>query len=471
MFRNLAVVVSALAAFPFGVLPAFAEKRVALVIGNANYINVARLINSSSDARLMADTLKGVGFTLIGDDAQIDLDEAGLRRVVQAFGNALQGADVGLFYFAGHGVQVRDTNYLVPVGANPTKEADIDFQMLDVNLVLRQMENAGTKLNIVILDACRNNPFGGRGLRATSNGLAQMQAPEGTLISYATQPGSVAQDGTDGNSPYTKALTQVMLRPGLGIFDAFNEVGLAVKTATGGAQQPWLSSSPITGTFYFAGPTSPGPTTPSATDPAAQAWNAIQNTTSIAILEEFLRTYGDSPFARFARARIDELKKSQSAAIAPPAPAAPPQFNAAMFPQMSGLKPLPAAKERTLKPSDSFKECDQCPVVVVVPSGSFMMGSPDNELGRLPIEGPQHSVIIGKPFAIGKFEVTVDQFGTFVKDTGYETGSKCLTLEDGLIAERAGRNWFSPGFAQTGAHPVTCISWTDAKAYLSWLSQ
>jgi uncharacterized caspase-like protein len=96
----------------------------------------------------------------------------------------------------------------VPVGANPTREADIDFQMLDTNLVLRQMEGSGTKLNLVILDACRNNPFGGRGLRATSGGLAQMQAPEGTLISFATQPGNVAQDGNDGNSPYTKALSR-----------------------------------------------------------------------------------------------------------------------------------------------------------------------------------------------------------------------------------------------------------------------
>src|ERR1700680_2903637 len=141
--------------------------------------------------------------------------------------------------------------------------------MLDTNLVMRQMEGAGTRLNIVILDACRNNPFGGRGLvvdrareaentrlRATNAGLAQMQAPEGTLISFATQPGSVAQDGAGGNSPYAKALALEMRRPGLDIFQTFNQVGLAVKRETGGSQLPWVSTSPIDGSFYFV--TAPG---------------------------------------------------------------------------------------------------------------------------------------------------------------------------------------------------------------------
>jgi hypothetical protein len=166
----------------------------------------------------------------------------------------VQGADVALFYYAGHGVQVSGANYLVPVNANPTREADVDFQMTDVNLVLRQMQGSGTRLNMVILDACRNNPFGARGLRAADGGLAQMRAPEGTLISYATQPGNVAQDGSGGHSPYTKALAATIRQSGLDIFQTFNQVGLAVKRETGGSQQPWVSSSPIDGTFYFVAP-------------------------------------------------------------------------------------------------------------------------------------------------------------------------------------------------------------------------
>ena len=146
--------------------PAAAEKRVALVVGNSAYQSVPRLDNPRNDALLVADTLNRLGFTLVGGGAQVDLDKTQFDSVVQRFGNQLIGADVALFYYAGHGLQVRGTNYLVPVTANPTRETDVDFQMVDVALVLRQMEGAGTKLNLVILDACRNNPFGGRGLRA-----------------------------------------------------------------------------------------------------------------------------------------------------------------------------------------------------------------------------------------------------------------------------------------------------------------
>ncbi len=227
---------------------------MALVVGNASYRNVTTLDNPVNDAKLMADTLHSLGFTLIGGGAQLDLDKGGLDEAVQSFGNQIQGADVAMFYYAGHGVQVNGSNYLVPINANATREADVDFQMLNVASVLRQMEASGTRLNLVILDACRNNPFGARGLRSTSRGLAQIQAPEGTLISYATQPGDVASDGADGNSPFTKALAQTIRRPGLDIFHTFNEVGLAVKRSTGGVQQPWVSSSPIDGNFYFVAP-------------------------------------------------------------------------------------------------------------------------------------------------------------------------------------------------------------------------
>ena len=234
--------------------PAAAEKRVALVIGNSAYQNVTRLDNPRNDAALMAETLAGLGFTLIGGRAQLDLDKPAMDLAVQNFGRQVQGADVALFYYAGHGVQVSGANYLVPVSANPTREADVDFQMVDVNLVLRQMQGSGTRLNMVILDACRNNPFGARGLRASDGGLAQMRAPEGTLISYATQPGNVALDGTDGHSPYTRALATTIKQAGLDIFQTFNQVGLAVKRQTGGSQQPWVSSSPIDGNFYFVAP-------------------------------------------------------------------------------------------------------------------------------------------------------------------------------------------------------------------------
>jgi len=251
--RALRVGMVAVVAVLVPLTAALAEKRVALVVGNSAYRHVSQLANPDNDARLIADTLSSLGFTLIGGGVQLDLDKPSFDRVVQRFGERLLGADVGLFYYAGHGVQVEGANYLVPVDANPKRKTDVDFQMLDTRLVLRQMEGAGTRLNVVILDACRNNPFGGRGLRSANGGLAQMQAPEGTLISFATQPGNVAVDGNDGHSPFTRALAATIRRPGLDQFETFNDVGLAVKQATGGTQQPWLSSSPIAGKFYFAG--------------------------------------------------------------------------------------------------------------------------------------------------------------------------------------------------------------------------
>jgi hypothetical protein len=317
-----------LAGLLLSIAPAHAEKRVALVIGNSAYVSVPRLDNPRNDARLMADTLRDLGFSIVGGDAQFDLTEQAFRQIVQDFGKQLQGSDVGLFYYAGHGVQVRGSNYLVPVDANPTREADVDFQMLDANLVLLQMEGAGTKLNLVIFDACRNNPLAGRGLRSVTSGLATMQSPEGTLVSFATQPGSVALDGNDGHSPYTEALAKTMHRPGLDIFRTFNEVGLAVDAATGGAQKPWVSASPIRGEFYFTGPvsidtnvtvnqTAPPP------DPAAQAWAVTKDTSSIAIVEDFIRQFGTTVYGSMARARLEELKQLASRSPANTAPDTP----------------------------------------------------------------------------------------------------------------------------------------------------
>jgi formylglycine-generating enzyme required for sulfatase activity len=133
--------------------------------------------------------------------------------------------------------------------------------------------------------------------------------------------------------------------------------------------------------------------------------------------------------------------------------------------------PLTAAQEHGLKPKDRFRECADCPEMVVVPAGSFTMGSPEREKDRLGIEGPQHVVTISIPFAVGKLHVTVDQFAAFVQETGYGASSKCWTSEDGKAGERANRSWRNPGFTQEGSHPVVCVSWDDGNAYAKWLAR
>ena len=245
-------------------VPAQAGRRVALVVGNSGYLAVAPLANPANDARLIAATLRGLGFTIVGGGPQLDLDREHFADAVRRFGAALAGAQIGLFYYAGHGLQVDGVNWLVPVDANPARKQDLDFQMIDADLVLRQMDGAGTKLNIVVLDACRNNPFGGRGLRGLQNGLAQMSAPDNTIISYATQPGNVAADGGGADSPYSLALSRALQRPELEVLRMFNNVGLEVKRSTGNTQQPWIASSPVDGEFYLAAASqaSPAPSLP-----------------------------------------------------------------------------------------------------------------------------------------------------------------------------------------------------------------
>src|SRR6202012_6150046 len=176
---------------------AHAEKRVALVIGNSAYQAVPRLPNPDSDAKLMSDTLISLGFFVVGGSARLDLDKAGFDASLQEFKTQLVGADVALFYYAGHGVETHGLNYLVPVDAHPQDEADVFTQMVSTSDILDQLEKSGARINLVLLDPCRDNPFSGHGVRSKTGGLAQMPAPVGTLISLAIQPSIGPLDGVD----------------------------------------------------------------------------------------------------------------------------------------------------------------------------------------------------------------------------------------------------------------------------------
>ena len=222
-------------------------KRIALVVGNANY-KVRPLKNSVNDADDVSKSLKATGFEVI------DLRDATLpqmRSAVRQFGDRLVSNDVGLVYYSGHGVEVKGRNYFIPVNADIQREDEIADQGLDVSLILEKMSTAGKGVNILIVDACRDDPFG-RSFRSSSRGLAQMDAPRGTIIAYATSPGKVASDGDprERNSPYTKHLVKAMQSPNKPIEQVFKEVRRAVQDETKNQQTPWENTS-LSGDFYF----------------------------------------------------------------------------------------------------------------------------------------------------------------------------------------------------------------------------
>ncbi|MCH8077992.1 MAG: caspase family protein, partial [SAR324 cluster bacterium] len=234
--------------------PANAERRIALVIGNFSYKNIAALRNPGNDARDMAAALRATGFevTLL-----LNASRAGMGRAIGAFEDAMGRGGVGLFFFAGHGVQVGGVNYLIPIGANITRQSEVEYEAISANRVLSSMEAAGNRLNMVFLDACRNNPFKGSRFRAIGGGLAAVRnAPRGSLISYATGAGEVAADGRGRNGIYTKNLLRHIRTPGLELTTMMKRVRGGVQRDTKNRQTPYELSS-LTGDFYFAGARAP----------------------------------------------------------------------------------------------------------------------------------------------------------------------------------------------------------------------
>ncbi len=227
------------------------ENRIALVIGNSAYES-GPLPNPANDAKLMSEALTGLGFEVI---ARRNADQITMKRAIQEFGARLEKAgpdSVGLFYYAGHGVQLNGRNYLIPTTARIEREGDVEIEAVSADWVIEQMRFARNRLNIVVLDACRNNPFT-RSMRGVDHGLATMDAPAGILIAYSTAPGQVAADGNGANSPYTEALTHAIREIHEPVEQVFKRVRVGVMGATSGKQVPWESSS-LTGDFYFAVP-------------------------------------------------------------------------------------------------------------------------------------------------------------------------------------------------------------------------
>jgi len=480
-----------LSALVLGLGCAHADKRVALVIGNSHYQKAPVLPNPERDAAAMGDLFRRVGFDRV--DVKTDLDQAGLRRALREFSEIATDADIAVVYYAGHGIEMDGSNYLIPTDAILKRDIDVVDETVSLERVGEILEPA-RRLRLILLDACRDNPFAS-GIRRTSarrsigQGLGKVEIAAGdTLIAFAAKPGWTAEDGEGANSPYTTALLHSLATPGLEIRMAMGRVRDEVLAATARRQEPTIFGS-LGGAEIMLVPGKAGAAA-AATQPdvvwdaAERAWAAAKDTKNVAVLEDFVRRYGDSFYTTLARARIDELKKVQvatvmapgSPAITPVAPAKPPPaaVQAALTPPVppvvaaspctggamtashsSGVPcPLSETAERALKPKDVFRECDSgCPEMVVVPPGSFTMGSPADEEGRFGSEGPQHLVTMARRFAVGRFAVTFEEW-------------------DACVADRGCGGYRPPdeGFGR-GRRPAINVSWEDAKRYAQWLSK
>ena len=554
MMRTVAI-------FVLGVLlllsqPAFAEKRVALVLGNSAYEKVTPLSNPTNDAKAMSAMLEAAGFDVV--TLKLDLKVNEMRRALRDFSDTARSADVAIVYFAGHGVEIQGVNYLIPVDAVLERDIDAFDEAVPLDRVLTVIEPA-KKLRLVILDACRDNPF----RRTMRNTLASRGAGRGlimvepaspnTMIAYAAKAGSTAIDGDDKNSPFTGALVKYLPRPGLDLRKAFGFVRDDVLKATGNRQEPFVYGS-LGGDDVALVPAVAA--APPIASPAPDPYLAARRDYELALQinvpsawDSFIGKYPSGFYTDLAKAQRDKLvaaqtaaseelrltaskkaleearateaerakaaaeaKSAQDAKIAADKAKAAEQAKAARereaFEKQKALEEAKAAdaarakaaeeakaaettrlaaltadpkiggavknEEPRAKTADFFKDCEDCPDMVRVAQGEVLMGSNRTDIDSgiaAANEGPQHRAIIKQPFAVGRFEVTRDQYAAFARRSGYKVGERCFTFENNLPQERASRSFLNPGFVQDGTHPAVCVSWTDAKAYVQWLSQ
>ncbi len=275
-----------------------AEPRIALVIGNGAYSD-APLRNPVNDANDIATTLESLGFTVL---KATDADQKTMDDLIDEFGRRLAGSSVALFFFAGHGVQVQGENYLIPIGAAISNETEVKYVAVNAGLILDQMGEDARRANIIVLDACRNNPF--RGFRSTGGGLAALDPPAGSLVAYATSPGKVASDGSERNGLFTGELLKQLRVPGQSLTDVLMETGNAVRKKSGGQQVPWQLSS-LGKQVYLNGKPAAGAS--AELTPEQALWNVVQYSNSAQEVRDFLRQYPNSRYAEAAQALLRRL--------------------------------------------------------------------------------------------------------------------------------------------------------------------
>ena len=548
---------------------------MALVIGNSAYQKVAPLANPARDADSASEMFKSAGFDVV--EFKHDLGVNDMRRALRDFSDEVRDADVAIVYYAGHGMEIDGINYLIPVDATLERDIDAFDEAIPLDRVLRVIEPA-KQLRLVILDACRDNPFGKImkhtfASRAVGRGLAKVEpATPNTLIAFAARAGSTAADGDDKNSPFTAALLRYLPRPGLDLRKAFGFVRDDVLRATHNRQEPFIYGSLGGDDVALV----PAPSQP-VIDPNAAAKNDYALAFQINVVsawDSFIKKYPSGFYSDLAKAQRDKLIAVQAAAaeetglaaerkaqeeakaaeaerakiaaqaktaqeVRIAAEKAKADRDAEAFARQKALDDAKAAdaarakaavqarveeasriaaavigdarlgkkaendeprlssacagasvrlaalssraaqtlsqpEECGLKPNDAFRECENCPEMVVVPAGEVLMGSSQSDIdsgAAAANEGPRHKATIKQPIAVGRFEVTRNQYAAFVNGSRHKGSDRCTTFEHNIPEERADRSFLNPGYVQQGTHPAVCVSWADAKAYVEWLSQ
>ncbi|MBX2826511.1 MAG: caspase family protein, partial [Gammaproteobacteria bacterium] len=289
------------------------DNRLALVIGNATYAE-SPLKNPLNDAADMAGVLEDLGFDVI---LRTDANRREMGKAIREFGRRLKKSrGVGLFYYAGHGMQLENRNYLIPVDTPMYDEDEVPYESIDVGSVLAKMQSAGNALNLLILDACRNNPFPTQ-FRSSNRGLARVEAPVGSLVVYATAPGKVASDGSGRNGIFTGHLLRYLQKSGLSLTQTIRKTRAAVVEETAGRQVPWESSSLLK--EYYLKPAAQPTADTQANEQKVQAnldalfWQSAQAGNTVAEYQAYLKRFPDGMFTELAAARLDQL---QSVSIA-----------------------------------------------------------------------------------------------------------------------------------------------------------
>ncbi|MGO9993262.1 MAG: caspase family protein [Steroidobacteraceae bacterium] len=462
-----------------------AEPRIALVIGNSDYAS-GPLPNPANDAKLIGDELADLGFDVI---ARRNADQTTMKRAIQEFGARLEKAgpdSVGLFYYAGHGVQLNGRNYLIPTTARIEREGDVEIEAVSADWVIEQMRFARNRLNIVILDACRNNPFT-RSMRSVDHGLATMDAPAGILIAYSTAPGSVAADGTGRNSPYTEALTHAIRDLHEPVEQVFKHVRVGVMSATAGKQVPWESSS-LTGDFYFAAPSKAAPETANALAsgaiPAASGALPANKPDSGGFGTWISNLFGSSNTATESKPAAAAIPATPNSGKPLPMPA--PE---ATGPLMAGARAVPLLQSLGIHvseidtahnyPQSAIRQLiDATPRQVTLGStpeqirAAFTLCRQYSSVCRLSWYGDEvlRNVTLD-PFELDSTSVSLRAFRQFVEASGYKTQAEktgfAYAVVDGSLKPVSGGSWRNgiKGHAVDDDAAVVGVSFQDAAAY------